>query len=174
MYTGTAPRMLDQPWQRGCATYSAVQGFTDLVLQNGRYLVNCSGNPYQNDPTYQEVSWRQSDWVFCAYLTLLIKFGQFCLLAMTIKMVMMEKMRTKKRERYWVKFRCLVILASNVNLKVGKWMERRRWISFKFFFDLNKVKLAWRKNLILKRKISDFVTERFWFGFLFFFCAFQA
>jgi len=38
MYTGTAPRMLDQPWQRGCATYAAVQG-----------------NPYQNDPAYQEV-----------------------------------------------------------------------------------------------------------------------
>ena len=27
MYTGTAPRMLDQPWQRGCATNSAVSGF---------------------------------------------------------------------------------------------------------------------------------------------------
>ena len=26
MYTGTAPRMLDQPWERGCAKHSAVKG----------------------------------------------------------------------------------------------------------------------------------------------------
>ena len=26
MYTGTAPRMLDQPWERGCARTKAVRG----------------------------------------------------------------------------------------------------------------------------------------------------
>lgn len=38
MYTGTAPRMLDQPWERGCTTARAVQG-----------------DPYSTDPEYKEV-----------------------------------------------------------------------------------------------------------------------
>ena len=29
MYTGTKPRMLDQPWERGCAKQSAVKGKYD-------------------------------------------------------------------------------------------------------------------------------------------------
>ena len=29
MYTGTTPRMLDQPWERGCAKHSAVKGGDD-------------------------------------------------------------------------------------------------------------------------------------------------
>ena len=29
MYTGMTPRMLDQPWERGCAKHSAVKGQLD-------------------------------------------------------------------------------------------------------------------------------------------------